>query len=57
MKDEKMSGFNSNFGFYKGRSFYLVSKLAMNRVLEVQGGRNLYIRARAGRATQQFYFD
>lgn len=52
-----MSGFNSNYGFYKGRAFYLVSKLPMNRVLEVQGGRNLYIRSRAGRATQQFYFD
>lgn len=57
MKGEVMSGFNSNYGFYKGRAFYLVSKLPMNRVLEVQGGRNLYIRARAGRVTQQFYFD
>jgi len=44
MKKENMKGFNANFGFYKARHFYLVSKIPMGRVLEVQGGRNLYLK-------------
>lgn len=57
MKKENMQGYNANFGFYKGRQFYLVSKLPMSRVLEVQGGRNLYLKMRTNRSTQKFYFD
>ena len=34
---------NSNFGFFINRPFYIVSKMWMQRVIEVSGGRNLVI--------------
>ena len=54
---QRIKGLNSDFGFFINRPFYIVSKMWMNRVLEVVGGRNLVIKTRANRAAQQFIFD
>jgi hypothetical protein len=39
-------GMNKEFGFYINRPFYIVSKLPMRRVLDIQGGRNVDLQSR-----------
>jgi len=53
----KKHGLNRNFGFHINKPFYIISRMYLGRVLEVVGGRNIVIRTRANRATQQFTFD
>jgi hypothetical protein len=54
----KTTGVDKQFGFPINKPFYLVSKLPMNRVIQLNGGSNLVLhRYIAGRTEQQFYFD
>ena len=56
--DVKKSGLDSNFGFYRHRPFFIVSRLPMKRVIQVVGGRNLVLKTRVnGRNTQKWVFD
>jgi hypothetical protein len=58
MARERIKGLNSNFGFFINRPFYIVSKMWMNRVVEMVGGRNLVIKTRVmNRKSQQWFFD
>jgi len=51
-------GLNKDFGFHINRPFYFVSELPMNRVIEMHGNANLWLkRWRNNVKAQQFYFD
>jgi len=50
-------GLNKDFGFEANRPFYIVSRMAMNRVIEWRGSGNILITKHAGRNTQKFIFD
>lgn len=51
-KPEPTTGFDKDSGFHRNRPFYIVSRLPARRVIELTGGRNLKIKARAaGRDT------
>lgn len=54
-KEEK--GFNKDYGFHINRPFYIVSRMAMQRVVEWRGSGNVVISSYGGRDTQQFIFD
>jgi hypothetical protein len=57
-KAEPTSGLDDDFGFYRNRPFYIVSRLPKRRVVEVVGGRNLQIKTKnRKRQSQLFYFD
>jgi hypothetical protein len=48
---------NKEFGLYVERPFNIISQMKSNRYLELIDGRNLVIKTRNGRNTQEFYFD
>jgi hypothetical protein len=57
-KAEPTSGMDDDFGFYRNRPFYIVSRLPKRRVLTVVSGRNLVIKTKKAKHTNQlFYFD
>jgi hypothetical protein len=43
-KDVQSKGVHSEFGWYINRPFYIVSRMAMNRVIEAHGNNWLYLR-------------
>jgi predicted chitinase len=49
--------FNDRFGLYVERDFYVVSKLADGRYLDLINNRNMVIKTPNGRRTQVWYFD
>ena len=56
--DEEKKGFDSQFGFYRNRPFYLRSRMPMKRIAECQGASNVYLkRWRKNVAAQQWFFD
>lgn len=57
MKKQQTKGLNNRWGFHINRPFYIVSRMPARRVIEVVRGRNLVIRTKNNKATQQFYFD
>jgi len=49
---------NEEFGFHINRPFYLVSELPFNRVMEMHGNANVWLkRWRNNAKGQQFWFD
>jgi hypothetical protein len=54
-RDPIKGEFNSDFGMYVLRDFYIVSQLKSGRYLDILG-RNLVIKTRNGRNTQTWYF-
>jgi hypothetical protein len=51
-------GLNEEFGFHINRPFYLVSQLPFNRVAEMHGNTNVWLkRWRNNVAQQQWWFD
>ena len=51
-------GLHPDFGLHCNRPFYLVSRLPMNRVIEMQGGTNIVLkRFTKNRLAQKFSFD
>jgi hypothetical protein len=40
-----------------GKPFFIVSRMWMNRVMTVEGGKNVVIRSRTGKKEQQWVFD
>lgn len=56
--DEPTKGqLNKEFGLYVQREFYIVSQLPSGRYCELIDGRNIVIKTRNGRKTQEWYFD
>ena len=49
--------YNSRFGLYVERDFYVISKLPSGRYLDVINNRNMAIKTRNGRNTQRWWFD
>jgi hypothetical protein len=47
---------NEDFGLIVDRTFYIVSKLPSGRYLDLTDNRNMAIKVRNGRKTQQWYF-
>ena len=47
---------NEDFGLYVERPFYIVSKLAAHRYLDLINNRNMVIKTPNGRSTQVWYF-
>jgi hypothetical protein len=47
---------NEDFGLIVDRTFYIVSKLQSGRYLDLTDNRNMAIKVRNGRKTQQWYF-
>jgi hypothetical protein len=55
---EKVTGYQSRYGFYINRRFYIRSRMPMRRVVECISANNLVIKRYAkGRTAQQFFFD
>jgi hypothetical protein len=55
--DEPGKGdFNEDFGLYIERPFYIISELPQHRYLDIINNRNLAIKTRNGRNTQEWYF-
>jgi hypothetical protein len=51
-------GLNEEFGFHINRPFYIVSELPFNRVAEMHGNANVWLkRWRNNAKGQQFWFD
>lgn len=50
-------GLDTDFGFYRGRAFYIVSNLPMKRVLEVSGSNIVIKMKQYQRTQQQFEFN
>ena len=48
---------NKKFGLYVERPFYIVSALPSGRYLDLINNRNMVIKVKNGRNTQQWYFD
>jgi len=53
----RIQGLNGEFGFYINRPFYIVSKMWMNRVIEMKGSEIRISQRVNGRRTQLFMFD
>jgi hypothetical protein len=53
----RAKGYNKVYGFYINRPFYFMSKLPMERVLDVTGGKNVLLASRNGKDTQKWTFD
>ena len=53
---EATEGLDPDFGFYRNRPFYIISRLCMRRFVEVVDG-NLVISSRKDEQSQQFQFD
>jgi hypothetical protein len=53
--EPKKGELNKDFGIYVERSFYIVSQMGRGRYLDLIG-RNMVIKTRNGRRTQQWYF-
>jgi hypothetical protein len=47
---------NDRVGLYVDKTFYIVSQLGDNRLLDLINNRNMVIKTRNGRNTQQWYF-
>jgi hypothetical protein len=57
-KGEPTKGeFSPRFGLYVERPFYIVSQLGSNRYLDLINSRNMVIKTRNGRNTQEWWFD
>jgi len=55
--DEAKKGeLNKKFGLYVERTFYVVSQMSSHRYLDIIDGRNIVIKTRNGRNTQEWYF-
>ena len=53
-----MKGLDKDFGLDRNRPFYIVSRLPMERVVDVTQGNALYLRRmKPGYAKQQWFFD
>jgi hypothetical protein len=48
---------NKRFGLYVDRTFFIVSRMGAGRYLDLINNRNMVIKVRNGRKTQQWYFD
>ena len=48
---------NEDFNLYIQRPFYIVSELSSHRYLDLINNRNMVIKTRNGRNTQQWWFD
>jgi len=57
MGNRTTKGFNKERGLYINRPFYIESKLWLQRVISVAGGKNLVIQSRTDKKHQQWYFD
>ena len=55
-EEPKKGEFNPDFGLYVERPFYIISELAEHRYLDLINNRNMVIKTRNGRKTQQWYF-
>jgi hypothetical protein len=55
-KDPTKGQLNKDFGLVVERDFHIVTYMRSGRYLEVVDGRNLVIKTRNGRKTQQWYF-
>ena len=47
---------NEDFGLYVERPFFIVSQMAAHRYLDLINNRNMVIKTRNGRNTQEWYF-
>jgi len=47
---------NEDFGLYVERPFYIVSKLASHRYIDIIDNRNMVIKTRNSMKTQEWYF-
>lgn len=57
-KGEPTKGeFSPDFGLYVERPFYIVSALPQNRFLDIIDNKNIVIKTRNGRNTQEWWFD
>ena len=58
MEATRTHGFNSDFGLYINRPFYIISRMWMNRTITAVGETNLVIKNKVdGKNTQKFVFD
>lgn len=53
----KTNGTNEERDMDIGKPFFIVSRMWMNRVMTVEGGKNVVIRSRNGKKEQQWVFD
>jgi hypothetical protein len=56
-RDPKKGELNKDFGLYVDRTFYIASQMRSGRYIQVVGGRNIAIKTRNGRKSQQWWFD
>jgi len=57
-KGEPQKGeFSPDFGLFVERPFYIVSKMASGRYLDMINNKNFVIKVRNGRNTQEWWFD
>jgi hypothetical protein len=56
-KEPTKGQLNKDFGIVVERNFYVVSRMRSGRYLDVVDGRNIVIKTRNGRNTQEWYFD
>lgn len=54
--EPKNGGFNEDFGLYVGKTFFIVSQMDSNRLLD-RVGANMVIKTRNGQNSQKWYFD
>jgi len=55
-KDPVKGEYNEDFGLYVERPFNIVSELPTHKYLDIINSRNIVIKTRNGRNTQEWYF-